>query len=76
MGDFFHRLATLYKEGSIEIHLIYNGIDYDKNFSYNPKKDTLFAESSTAQGESFGGDGNTISHYIKEGLISINIRKC
>lgn len=74
MGEFFDWLVKEYQNNHIELHLIFEKIDYDKNFSYNIDSDVLLAESSSCLGESFGGDGTTITEHIKNGNIEIKLK--
>ena len=60
--------------GSIELHLIFNGIDYDTNFHYEEKADILTACSTSKPNESFGSDGQTITQHMTQKNISISFR--
>ena len=74
MGDFFHWLATQYTAGNLELHIICDGIDYDKKFNYNPITDVLLAESSNTPSMAFGSDSTTLTEHVRRGNITIQLK--
>ena len=72
--NIFEYLVDFYNKKVIELHLYYNGVDYDMDFVYNAKNDILTASSSVSKENSFGGDGITIAQHIKCRNIEIKFK--
>lgn len=72
--NIFEWLSSLYQNEKIEIHLVYNDVDYDSNFFYNPQTDILTADSSSCPEFSFGGEGTTITEHVLHENIDITIK--
>ena len=73
VNDYFEWLVNQHEMGKADIHLIFNGIDYDRNFSFNKTTGVLLAESSLSSNGVFGSNGITIAQYINLGKIEIRV---
>lgn len=71
---FFNWLVQNYQNGTIDVVLTMNGIDYDKDFKYNEQKDVLTANSTSFPNQEFGSDCKTITHHINNKNVKITIR--
>ena len=74
VNDFFGWLVDWQKMGKAELHLKFNDVDYDQNFSYNKKTGVLLAESSLSPNDVFGSNGVTIAEHINCGNIELNVK--
>ena len=74
VNDFFEWLVNQHQMGKVELHLIFNGIDYDQNFSFNKVTGVVLAESSLSPNDIFGSNGVTIAEHINCGNIELNVR--
>lgn len=74
VNDFFGWLVNLQQTGKAELNLKFNGVDYDKNFSFNSETGVLFAQSSLVPDQEFGQTGITIAEHISCGNIEMNVK--
>ena len=73
MEDFFEWLLQQYQQGKIEMHILFNGIDYDKNFYYNRDTNFLTADSSTSTGMGFVSESQTVIGLVNNCGLQIKL---
>ena len=70
--DFIALLINEHQKANIELHLHFNGVDYDKDFYYNSNTHILNATSSTSS-ETFGAGERDLLCYINKGMITLRV---
>ena len=73
MENFFEWLFEQYQKDKIEIHILFNGVDYDRNFYYNTHTKVLTADSATSSTNAFGSEGKTFADYVNSGDIQMKL---
>ena len=70
--DFIALLINEHQKSNIEMHLYFNGVDYDKDFYYNPHTRVLNASSSTCS-DTFGTGEKDLLFYLNQNMITLKI---
>ena len=70
--NFIELLIEEHRKANIELHLYFNGVDYDKDFYYNSNTHVLNASSSTCA-DTFGTGEKDLLYYINQNMIALKV---